>query len=254
MLWTNVIGAGLTALLAAADPAAPPPTTPVVPAAPAAQAAPATPAAATASGQIRGTISYGRREPAVGAIVVVRPETQPSPVRAATTGTSGTFAFDGLPDGVYRADVRRDGYAPVVKSGIKVRAPFRAVVEVLLARGDTPPTSAEVVTGTASLTGTIRVATGAPLAEARIRLTKLGGGDDLRTVLTTGTGAFSFPALSAGRWRLDAQGAGLLPLRAELDLMGEVAIEAQLAAQPANYRPLPQDLLVPEDVIPPATP
>jgi hypothetical protein len=29
-------------------------------------------------------------------------------------------------------------------------------------------------------------------------------------------------------------------------------LDVQLAAQPANYRPLPQDLIVPEDVIPPA--
>jgi hypothetical protein len=36
-----------------------------------------------------------------------------------------------------------------------------------------------------------------------------------------------------------------------LDLAGDVAIEVQLAAQPPNYRPLPQDLLVPEEVIPP---
>jgi len=241
MLRTVVIGASLAALLAAADPAPPP-------------AEPPAPAAAGPSGQIRGTISYGRREPAVGAIVVVRPEAGASPVRAATTGTTGTFAFDRLPDGTYRADVRRDGFAPVVKSGIKVRAPFRAVVEVQLSRGDAPREPVAAVSGTASLAGTIRVATGAPLGEARIRLTKLDGADDARTVLTTGTGAFAFPGLVAGRWRLDAQGAGLLPLRAELDLVGDVAIEAQLAAQPANYRPLPQDLLVPEDVIPPATP
>ena len=99
--------------------------------------APAPPAATTA-GQIRGTISYGRHEPAVGAIVVVRPEAGVTPVHAATTGTSGSFAFNGLPDGTYRAEVSREGYAPVVKTGIGVRAPFRAVVEVQLARGDAP--------------------------------------------------------------------------------------------------------------------
>jgi len=237
---TIAAGMGLTALLAAADPAIPPPT----PAAP-----PSTPAAP--SGQIRGTISYGRNVPAVGAIVVVRPESGSSPVRAATTGTTGAFAFDRLPDGVYRADVRREGYASVVKSGIKVRAPFRAVVEVLLARGTAPKEPATTLDGSASLAGTIRVATGAPLAEARVRLTRVDGNDDSRMAPTNGAGEFSFPELSAGRWRLEVQGAGLLPLRAELDLVGDVAIEAQLAAQPAHYRPLPQDLLVPEDVIPP---
>jgi len=234
MLSSIVLGSGLFALLVAADPPTP--------------QAPPTPS----SGQVRGTISYGRHAPAVGAIVIVRPESATSPVRVATTGTSGTFAFDGLRDGSYRAEVRREGYAPVVKSGIQVRAPFRAVVEVLLVRGETLHEEAKTVEGSASLTGTIRVAGGAPLAEARVRLTRADGADDSRMLLTDAEGTFSLPLLKAGRWRLDVQGAGLLPLRADLDLAGDVAIEAQLAAQPANYRPLPQDLIVPEDVIPPA--
>jgi hypothetical protein len=190
----------------------------------------------------------------VGAIVVVRPESAPSPVRAATTGTSGTFAFDGLPDGTYRAEVRRDGYAPVLKSGIQVRAPFRAVVEVLLTRGGASRETIPTVEGGASLGGTIRVAAGVPLAEAHLRLTRVDGTDDSRMSLTGASGVFAFPGLTAGRWRLEVQGAGLLPLRTDLDLVGDVSIDAQLAAQPANYRPLPQDLLVPEDVIPPPVP
>jgi hypothetical protein len=217
--------------------------------------APMTPA--SFSGQLRGTISYGRHAPAVGAIVIVRPELAPSPVRVATTSTTGGFAFDGLPDGNYRAEVRRDGYAPVVKTGIQVRTPFRAVVEVLLAHGEAPGEAAPAsgaVEGNASLAGTIRIAGGAPVAECRVRLLRRDGADDARMVLTDARGAFSLPQFAAGRWRLDVQGAGLLPLRAELDLVGDVSLEAQLAAQPANYKPLPQDLIVPEDVIPPAAP
>ena len=217
--------------------------------------APVPPAAS--SGQIRGTISYGRHAPAVGAVVIVRPDTAPSPLRIATTGTSGTFGFDRLPDGMYRAEVRRDGYASVVKSGIQVRTPFRAVVELLLVRGEAPPGAAQASTaveGDASLAGTVRIAGGAPIAEVRVRLMRRDGVDDARMVTTDGAGAFSVPRLAAGRWRLDVQGAGLLPLRAELDLAGDVSLEAQLATQPANYRPLAQDLIVPEDVLPPAAP
>ena len=146
MLSSIVLGSGLFALLVAADPPTP--------------QAPPTPS----SGQVRGTISYGRHAPAVGAIVVMRPESATSPVRVATTGTSGTFAFDGLRDGSYRAEVRREGYAPVVKSGIQVRAPFRAVVEVLLVRGaalQEAAREAQAADGSASLTGAIRVAGGA---------------------------------------------------------------------------------------------
>ena len=239
---------GFAALLAAADPSVAP--SPAVPAP--ATSAPATPTAPAApSGQVRGTISYGRHTPAVGAIVIVRPESAPSPVRIATTGTSGTFAFDGLSDGAYRAEVRRDGYVPIIKSGIRVRAPFRAVVEVLLLPGDAPPDPSAPATGNAALKGVVHVAGGAPLAEARVRLTRADGADDSHTLLTDVAGAFAVPQLESGRWRIDVQGAGLLPVRADLDLDGDVAVEVQLAAQPANYRPLPQDLIVPEEVIPP---
>src|SRR5712675_3754860 len=105
MFGRHRVGAGLAVLLAtsgwAADPAPPVP-------------------APLPSGQIRGSVSYGRRDPAAGAVVVVRKENASSPVHAATTGAFGAFAFDGLADGTYRADVARDGYKPVVKSGIVV--------------------------------------------------------------------------------------------------------------------------------------
>lgn len=246
MLRFVVLGAVFVALADA--PVPPAPSAPSV----------ADPPKLTGAGQIRGTISYGRREPAVGAIVVVQPEAGGSPVRAATTGVTGSFAFYGLPDGSYRAEVRREGYAPIVKSGIGVRAPFRAVVEVLLSRGPAAPsstappaTAAPAPEGTASLAGTVKGASGSLLGEAKIRLTRVSGEGDSRAALTSENGTFSFSALAAGRWRLDIQGAGLLPLRTELTLAGDIVMEAQLAAQPANYRPLPQDLLVPEEVIPP---
>ncbi len=209
-------------------------------------------AAAEPSGQLRGKVSYGRRDPAVGAIVIAHPEGAASPVHLATTGTSGKFAFDGLANGTYRVEVRRDGSVPIVKSGIKVRAPFRAVVEVVLVPGEAPRGEAASTDGSASFAGIVRVAGGAPLAEARVRLTRDDGADDSRTVLTDASGAFSISQIKAGRWRVEVQGAGLLPVRAELELSGDVAFDVQLAAQPANYRPLPQDLIVPEDVIPPA--
>jgi len=43
----------------------------------------------------------------------------------------------------------------------------------------------------------------------------------------------------------------LLPLRTTIDLVADTTLEAQLATQPANYQPSPQDLIVPEEAIPP---
>jgi len=249
MLRSIVAGFGFAALLGASEAGTPPTPTPTPTPAPTPPAAPAPSVAGL--GQIRGTVSYGRRDPAVGAIVIARPEGAPSPVHLATTGTSGTFAFDGLTDGTYRVEVRRDGSAPIIKSGVKVRAPFRAVVEVVLVPGEAPRGDAAPVDGSASFSGIVRIAGGAPLPEARVRLTRDDGADESKTVFTNASGDFSIPELKAGRWRVEVQGAGLLPVRAQLDLLGDVAFDVQLAAQPVNYRPLPQDLIVPEDVIPP---
>jgi hypothetical protein len=258
MFGWNMLGAALALLLAAADPVAPtsPAPAPAATQAPAQAPAPSAPSPApvSVSGQIRGSVSYGRRDPAAGAIVLVRPENRPSPIRMATTGTNGTFAFDGLADGTYVVEVRRDGYVPVVRSGLGVKAPFRAIVEVLLTRGAAPKEDPKPMEGAASLAGTIRTAGGAPLVEARVRLTRPDGSADARTIVTDASGAFAVGDLRAGRWHLDMQGAGLLPLRADLDLAADVKIEAQLAAQPANYHPLPEDLLLPEEVIPPPGP
>lgn len=236
MFGPNALCAGLGILLAATDLTAPPPS----------QAPP--------SGQIRGSVSYGRHAGAAGAIVVVRPENGISPLYAATTGANGAFAFDRIPDGMYRAEVRRDGYIPVVKSGVRVRAPFRAIFEAILAKGPAPREVPITPEGTASVSGTVRVVGGAPMAEAHVTLARPDGAADSRAAVTNAAGAFALSDVRAGRWRLDVKGAGFLSLRFDLDVAADVVIEAQIAAQPAEYRPSPQDLLVPEDVVPPPGP
>jgi hypothetical protein len=204
------------------------------------------------AGQMRGVITTARRTPAVGAVVLVRPEGAPSPVRVGTTGSSGRFAFDGLVDGTYRAEVRREGYAPVVKSGIEVKAPFRAVVEVTLARGNAAPAEApSKAEGTGAVRLTVRTSPESPLAEARVRLVQAEGREDPRASLTDAKGEAAFENLPAGTWRLEILGAGLLPLRAAIDVPGEIAVEATMSPQPADYQPAPQDLIVPEEATPP---
>jgi hypothetical protein len=184
----------------------------------------------------------------------VRPDGDGTHIYAATTGEAGTFAFDNVAEGTYRGEARREGYASIVKTGIVVKAPYRAVVELLLVKGDSALDPAPVIEGTASLKGRVRVAAGAPVGEVRIRLVRGSGDADPRTVMTDSAGEFVFDGIPAGRWKLEALGAGLLPLRADVDLKGEMTIDLGLARQPANYQPLPQDLIVPEDVIPPPQP
>jgi hypothetical protein len=97
----------------------------------------------------------------------------------------------------------------------------------------------------------VRLPGGHPVDEARVLLVRPDGEADPQGALTTEDGTFAFDGLPAGRWRLQILGAGLLPLRTTVDLSGAVTVEAWLAQQPANYKPLPQDLLVPEEAIPP---
>jgi hypothetical protein len=216
-------------------------------------AATAAPPASAPAGQLHGAVAYGRHVFAVGAVVAVKPEGAATPLLLATTGETGAFAFDHLPDGVYRAEIHRDGYIPVIKTGIPVKAPFRAVVEVNLLRGDAPaaPPPPAAGSGDASVAGIARLVGGGVLAEAHVRLVRADGTDDPRTAVTAADGTFAFTGLRPGGWRVEILGAGLLPLRATVELSGEVALEAALAPQPANYRPPAQDLIVPEEVIPP---
>lgn len=214
------------------------------------------PAGAASTGQMRGTVSYGRHEPAPGAVVFVRPEGTPGPLWMATTGQDGTFAFDAVPGGSYDVVASREGYVTVDVPGIVVRPPYRAIVEMTLepanGAGTTDGTPAQPApTGTASLHGTVRLSGGSPVDEARVLLVRPDGGADPQVALTAADGAFAFEGIPAGRWRLEILGAGLLPLRTTVDLSGTVSAEAWLAPQPANYKPLPQDLLVPEEAIPP---
>ncbi|HUC44181.1 MAG TPA: carboxypeptidase-like regulatory domain-containing protein, partial [Candidatus Sulfotelmatobacter sp.] len=194
--------------------------------------------------------------PAVGAVVIVRPDGATTPIRVSTTGEDGAFAFDHLEDGAYRVEVRREGYAPVVKTGIAVRAPFRAVAELLLVHGtEPPPAASSAPSGTdghrVAMKGMVRLLAGAAVSEAHVRLTRVDGGDDPRALLSGLDGRFAVDGLAAGTWRIEILGAGLLPLRTTIDLVADTTLEAQLATQPANYQPSPQDLIVPEEAIPP---
>jgi len=98
---------------------------------------------------------------------------------------------------------------------------------------------------------TVRTGPETPLAGARVRLVQAEGREDPRATLTNASGQASFESLPAGTWRLEILGAGLLPLRAALDVAGEIAVDATMSPQPADYQPAPQDLIVPEDATPP---
>ena len=83
-------------------------------------------------GRVQGAARVDRRTDVVGAVVQLQPEGDPSRQFLTSTDAKGQFWVDGLADGSYRVALRRHGFHPVVKEGVELHFPFRAVVEVTL--------------------------------------------------------------------------------------------------------------------------
>ncbi len=227
----------------------------VISAGPAAAAEAAAPAAPKQA-RLEGTASFDRHRRVVGAAVLARAEGDGPLFWLTSTDDRGAFYFDRLPEGTYRVELKREGYAPIVKAGIALRFPYRAVVEVTLApeTGKTPAPPAEAPHGKhVRLTGTVTVRGAGALGEARVRLVHADRPDDPLSTLTGPDGTFEFGDISAGAWRIEVLGPGYLPLRMNVDLAGDARAEAILVPQPANYVAPALDMLPPEEPIPPPT-
>jgi hypothetical protein len=209
--------------------------------------------AGSKTARLEGTASLDRHRRVVGATVLA--SSGSSLHWLTSTDDKGFFALDRLPEGSYRVELRRDGLAPVVKEGINVRFPFRAVVEVTLAPATDRRVSAKREgAGTARrvrVTGTVRVRGGEPLGETRIRLVRADQVEDPRSILTSRDGTFALEDVPAGAWRVEVLGPGYLPVRMVLGLADDARIEAVLVSQPANYVAPAVDLLPQEEPIPP---
>jgi hypothetical protein len=205
--------------------------------------------------RLEGTASLDRHHRVVGAVVLASAGAGRSLSWLTSTDDKGRFVLDRLPEGTYRVELRRDGLAPVVKEGVDVRFPFRAVVEVTL--GPRPSGKAVARRDAAAvgkrvrLSGSVSVRGGGPLAEARVRLVRTDGTDDPRSTLSLLDGTFAIGDVPAGAWRIEALGPGYLPVRMDLDLADDARVEAVLVPQPANYVAPAIDLLPQEEPIPP---
>jgi hypothetical protein len=203
--------------------------------------------------RLEGTASLDRHRRVVGATVLAGAGS--SPYWLTSTDDKGFFVLDRLPEGTYRVELRRDGLAPVAKEGVKVRFPFRAVVEVTLAPSTDRKVSAGREGGGAAkrirVAGTVRARGGEPLGEVRIRLVRGDGTEDPRSILSSRDGTFDLEGVPAGAWRVEVLGPGYLPVRMGVELGDDARIETVLVAQPANYVAPAVDLLPQEEPIPP---
>lgn len=231
------------------------------PAAPS-QPAPSQPGASSSAARatrLQGTAQVDRNHPVAGATVVARAESGASTLYLTSTDAKGLFRLDGLPEGTYRVDLRKDGFEPVVKEAIALRFPFRAIVEVTLQPARAPRTAAARdpagsdarSSGALRLEGTTIARDGGPIADVRVRAVRADGTEDPRRTLTREDGTFEIEELSPGPWRLELLGVGYLPIRTDLSLEAPARVVAVLVPQPASYEPTPLDLIPEEEAIPP---
>jgi len=220
-----------------------------------------TPAASASErvSRLGGRAYLGRNAPVVGATVLVQPEDRPGEAYLTSTDEDGVFRVDGLSDGSYRVRVEREGLGPQVKTGISLKFPFRAVVELdmdPLALGSAEKSAlvpeATAADGSLSLTGRVIEAGAGPVGEVQLRFVRLDGREDPRALRSRPDGSFELDGAGAGVWRVEVSGVGYLSQRMALDLQGASFLKVILVRQPAGYDPTPLELMPPEQPIPPA--
>ncbi len=235
----------------------PAPPAPTPSPAPATEAAPAPASASAHASRLQGKVYLGRNRNVTGAVVRVAKDGDPSRVWLTSTDDKGVFRVDGLGDGSYGVRVEREGLEPVEKSGIGVKFPFRAVVELVMKPAAAPPAPPAGAAASASdsaplrLTGVVRDVALDALAEARVRVVDPTGRTDPRVATTSADGAFGFDDLAPGDWAIHVRGVGRLPIRLRLALGADTTLDAMLVQQPATYVPSPLELMPPEEPIVP---
>jgi hypothetical protein len=203
---------------------------------------------------LRGSARESRTRLVVGANVLVTPQGDASRIYLTTTDEKGRFQVAGLSDGDYDVLIARDGYRSERKTGVALKFPFRAVVEVGMEPGNDPPVALPASSGSASavplqLKVDVTGPDGAPIEEVEIRLVRVNGTLDPIGLRTPASGSVTLDSLASGQWRLEVLGVGYLPLRQRVSLADSTTstvVKVRLAAQPPNYQPAPLDLMPPE--------
>ncbi len=212
--------------------------------------------ASTPAAQIEGKVTLGRNRPVVGAVVLVRSETDPGPVWITASEQTGAFRVLDLPDGSYRVVIRREGLRPFEQTGVALKAPYRGIVEAILTPDDPMATRApeaveKPASGTIRIAGTVTGPGGEPATGAEVRFVRADGSVDPRETRVDASGRVEVSDLPAGRWRVEVLDPGAIPLRATVDLREDVDLRVRLVAQPANFQVAIEDLMPKERAIAP---
>ena len=209
--------------------------------------------------RLQGRVHLSRTRMVVGATVLVQQQDDSSRIFVTSSDEKGRFRVEDLPDGKYKVAIDREGLTPILKENIGLRFPFRAVIEMpMIPQAEPASLAAGAAQGGAMsekrivVRGQVMERGGAPIPEVAVRFIRSDGMADPRPVRTADDGSFELADVLAGHWRLEARGAGFLPIRIGLDLDEDARVEVALVRQPAEYDPSPLELMPPEEPIAPA--
>ncbi|HEY3177184.1 MAG TPA: carboxypeptidase-like regulatory domain-containing protein [Candidatus Polarisedimenticolia bacterium] len=215
-------------------------------------------------GQVNGTVFDRVQKGVVGMPVTLIPQSG-SGIHGTSTDNGGRYAFKGLEAGTYSVIVSMPGGGVLRKDGIRIRPLFRSIVDFTLA-ADTPESSLPAVGATpaedadsgsltfsCALVGLDR----APVPDALVTLTPVGGEGRFRRARTGPDGGCAIGDLPVGRYRVSARAPGFLtwslgPL--PVKGAGPVTLSLSLVPFPMGFAGTLEDLLIPADPIPPSSP
>ena len=207
--------------------------------------------------RLQGRASVDRRTHVVGAVVSVRPVGDLTRVYLTTTDDGGKFHIEGLPEGDYDVSFSRIGYTTVVKDNVRLKFPFRAVVEVTMPRSEDPIPDAidhpedETIEPIKIRGIVVHRGDAGIITEARVRFVHPEGEQNPRATETGVDGIFELSDLPSGPWEVVVDAVGFIGVTAVLDLQQDTEIALALVRQPANYTPTAFELMPPERLVPP---
>lgn len=216
-------------------------------------------------GRLLGEVSFSRQEPVAGANIVLVREGDPGRLVLGTTDVRGLFRFESIPEGTWTIGVVREGATPIMKKGIGVHPPARAVLDFVLkkAPGRVDPPVVDLAQYEASvgpLRGgppmmTVQVIDQAmrPIREGRVLFRSRGPQVDPLRGATDGQGVARMPPPDPGEYLLKIDVPGFLPLRVDRLVLGRTPLVATavLTPRPLDYPSTPADLLPDEKPAPP---
>ena len=93
---------------------------------------------------------------------------------------------------------------------------------------------------------------GKPLRDVRLRFMRGGAkNEDPRALRSDAAGRFVLEGMTPGTWKVEAEGAGYLPIRLDVPFKADTGLKVVMVRQSATHVPQPLDLLPVEKAIPP---